>query len=51
MLLLAGPPHLDAGEITDKGYIRQRKVVERRAAFINRRCADDPEDVVIVAGS
>jgi feruloyl-CoA synthase len=51
LLLLAEPPHLDTGEITDKGYINQRKVMERRAAFINRLYADDPEDVVIVAGS
>lgn len=50
VLLLAEPPQLDAGEITDKGYINQRKVVERRAAFIDRLYADDPEDVVIVVG-
>ena len=29
LLLLAEPPHLDTGEITDKGYISQRKVMER----------------------
>ncbi|MCB9701011.1 MAG: feruloyl-CoA synthase [Myxococcales bacterium] len=31
-LLLAEPPVIDAGEITDKGYINQRAVRERRAA-------------------
>lgn len=29
-MLLAEPPDLDAGEITDKGYINQREVLERR---------------------
>jgi feruloyl-CoA synthase len=30
LLLLADPPDIDAGEITDKGYINQRAVRERR---------------------
>lgn len=30
-MLLAEPPNLDAGEITDKGYINQRAVLSRRA--------------------
>ena len=30
-LLMAEPPSIDAGEITDKGYINQRAVLERRA--------------------
>jgi feruloyl-CoA synthase len=30
-LLLAEPPSIDADEITDKGYINQRAVLERRA--------------------
>lgn len=30
-LLLAEPPSIDGGEITDKGYINQRAVLERRA--------------------
>jgi feruloyl-CoA synthase len=29
-LLLAEPPSVDAGEITDKGYLNQRAVLERR---------------------
>ncbi|MBE7417609.1 MAG: feruloyl-CoA synthase [Ideonella sp.] len=33
-LLLAEPPSVDAGEITDKGYINQRAVLERRAADV-----------------
>ena len=33
-LLLDEPPSIDAGEITDKGYINQRAVLERRAALV-----------------
>jgi feruloyl-CoA synthase len=33
-LFLTEPPSIDAGEITDKGYINQRAVLERRAALI-----------------
>ena len=35
-LLLADAPSIDAGEITDKGYVNQRRVLERRAAFVER---------------
>ncbi len=33
-LLLHEPPSVDAGEITDKGYINQRAVLERRADMV-----------------
>lgn len=33
-LLLAEAPQIDAGEITDKGYLNQRTVLERRAPAI-----------------
>jgi feruloyl-CoA synthase len=33
-VLLEEPPSIDAGEITDKGYINQRAVLERRAATV-----------------
>jgi feruloyl-CoA synthase len=36
VLLLAEPPSIDANEITDKGYINQRRVLERRAAAVDR---------------
>jgi hypothetical protein len=29
--LLGDPPDIDAGEITDKGYINQRRVLEQRS--------------------
>jgi feruloyl-CoA synthase len=34
LLLCAEPPDLDAGEITDKGYINQRVVLARRADLV-----------------
>ena len=33
-LVLAEPPSLDAGEITDKGYLNQRAVLDRRQALV-----------------
>jgi feruloyl-CoA synthase len=44
-LLMAEPPAIDAGEITDKGYINQRAVLDHRAALVARlhHGAGDPE--------
>src|SRR5579884_2870567 len=42
LLLLAEPPSLDAGEITDKGYINQRACLECRAAEVERLYTEDP---------
>ena len=47
LLLLQEPPDLDAGEITDKGYVNQRAVLERRAGLVARLFADPPDPVVI----
>jgi feruloyl-CoA synthase len=47
LLLLTEPPGLDAGEITDKGYINQRVCLERRAADIARLYASTPGPEVI----
>ncbi|MFY9532238.1 MAG: feruloyl-CoA synthase [Candidatus Acidiferrales bacterium] len=33
-ILLEEPPSLDGGEVTDKGSLNQRKVLERRAALV-----------------
>ena len=40
---------MDAGEITDKGYVNQRAVLERRADAVERLFADPPGPAVIVA--
>ncbi len=34
-LIMREPPSVDAGEITDKGYINQRAVLERRAKLVD----------------
>ena len=34
LMVMTEPPSIDANEITDKGYINQRAVLERRAAQV-----------------
>jgi feruloyl-CoA synthase len=41
-LVLAEPPSVDAGEITDKGYINQAAVLKRRAELVQRLYAGGP---------
>jgi feruloyl-CoA synthase len=41
-LVLDEPPSLDAGEMTDKGTINQRAVLERRAALVTELYAGSP---------
>jgi feruloyl-CoA synthase len=45
LLVMAEPPQIDGNEITDKGYINQRAVLERRAALVAKLYAapDAPE--------
>ena len=45
-LIMAEPPQIDGNEITDKGYINQRAVLERRAALVERLYSDAPDVVV-----
>ena len=40
------PPQIDAGEITDKGYINQRAVLARRAELVERLYKGDGDDLV-----
>jgi feruloyl-CoA synthase len=47
LVLLAEPPSLDAGEITDKGYINQRACLERRAGVVEVLYAAELTEVVI----
>ena len=51
LLVMAQPASLDAGEITDKGYVNQREVLARRAALVDLLYADPPPAGVIVAGT
>ncbi|OGA38487.1 MAG: feruloyl-CoA synthase [Betaproteobacteria bacterium RIFCSPLOWO2_12_FULL_68_19] len=46
-LVMAEPPSIDANEITDKGYINQRAVLERRAALVEKLHADPAPPEVI----
>jgi feruloyl-CoA synthase len=50
LIVLAEPASLDAGEITDKGYVNQRKVLTSRAGLVEMLYADPVPDGVIVAG-
>jgi feruloyl-CoA synthase len=49
-ILLADPPSLDVGEVTDKGSINQRAVLAHRAALVEQLYTDPPPPEVIVAG-
>ncbi len=44
--LLVAPPNVDAGEITDKGYINQRAVLANRATDLDKLGGDNPADFV-----
>ena len=46
-LLLSEPPSVDAGEITDKGYINQRAVLKRRDALVRSLYAGGPDVIVV----
>jgi feruloyl-CoA synthase len=50
LLVLARPASLDAGEITDKGYLNQRKVLTERAALVDLLYADPPRRAGSPAG-
>lgn len=47
-MLLVELPSIDAGEITDKGYINQRLVLTRRADLVLRLHADEVDHSVIL---
>jgi feruloyl-CoA synthase len=49
LLVLSEPPSLDAGEITDKGYINQRACLKCREPDIRRLYSDELDPEVIVA--
>lgn len=47
VLVMTEPPSIDAGEITDKGYVNQRLVISRRAALVQALYAEPPGPGVI----
>jgi feruloyl-CoA synthase len=49
LILLSDPADLDAGEITDKGYVNQREVLRRRSGLVGLAYTDPPPTEVIVA--
>jgi feruloyl-CoA synthase len=49
-ILLAEPPSLDVGEVTDKGSINQRAVLAHRGALVEELYAEPPPPNVIVTG-
>ncbi len=47
LALLVEPPNLEAGELTDKGYVNQALSLERRAADVARVYADAPDSGIV----
>ncbi len=48
VILMSEPPQIDANEVTDKGYINQRAVLERRATLVERLYAKTPGEEVLI---
>lgn len=48
VLLMTEPPNIDAGEITDKGYLNQRAILSRRAEMVERLYEPKPGDDCVV---
>ena len=47
LMVMSEPPSIDAGEITDKGYVNQRLVVSRRANLVQALYAEPLAEGVI----
>ena len=50
-LLMEEPPSIEAGEITDKGYINQRAVRMHRADLVAHLYSDVPDGSIIALGA
>lgn len=46
-ILVQEPPSLDAGEITDKGLLNQRAVLDRRTAILDQLYASEPSPQIL----
>ena len=51
LLIMARPASLDAGEITDKGYVNQRRVLTGRSALVELLYTDPLPDGVVRPGA
>ena len=51
LILLEEPANMDAGEITDKGYVNQRAVLERRAELVAQLYTEPAGSAVITPSS
>jgi len=49
-LMMVEPPNMDAGELTDKGYVNQSTSLGRRKELVEKLYANPPGKDVIVAG-
>ncbi|MBI1250290.1 MAG: AMP-binding protein [Alphaproteobacteria bacterium] len=49
-IIMTEPPSIDAGEITDKGYVNQRATLENRAKLVEALYAKEPGPEVITLG-
>jgi feruloyl-CoA synthase len=49
-VIMTEPPSIDAGEITDKGYVNQGAVLDRRDALVQALYANPPGAGVVVVG-
>jgi feruloyl-CoA synthase len=47
-VILTTPPDMDTGEITEKGYINQRAMLDRRAAEVKSLYSDDDTNVIMI---
>jgi feruloyl-CoA synthase len=45
-MVMTEAPSIDANEITDKGYMNQRAVLERRAELVEKLYAGAPEAII-----
>jgi feruloyl-CoA synthase len=50
LAIMTRPADMDAGEITDKGYLNQRQVLRNRADLVDLLYAEPPPPGVVVAG-
>jgi feruloyl-CoA synthase len=46
-IIMTEPPDIDAGEITDKGYLNQRRIIARRAALVEALYSEAPDESVM----